>query len=273
MTATEVLDQFRAHYGNGPIKLLGQGANGAAIMIGDNVYKFWMQDSAYTAFVQYCLTNPNNPFLPHFKSNIKKIPAFFIRHENAPDYVNFIKMEKLAPYRTDYWFEMNMEIDTTEDEDEYVPSSFKLNAVDYALRNLKDGENPLEGVVRSFSKLESHQYTVEDLGKDLILYINTYQAIKNLGFNMDLHDENFMVRSGGQLVILDPITSKADLDLNMMFYKFDQKLFRDDNEGKPAIMSKTANKSIPKSRQDDSHDDTTMDQLDDFMKNKGNQHS
>lgn len=270
MTATEVLDHFRSTFGNGQIKLLGQGANGAAVMIGNSVYKFWMQDSAYTAFVQYCQKNTNNALLPKFTSNIKKIPAFFIRHEDAPDYVNFVKMEKLTSNRNILNYPFDLKYQSYEDEfakiddGEVDITTIKLATALFYFDRLQDSEIPILTQFTNFiSKYHHMKYKTDILGDELTLFINTLWNIKQLGFALDLHDENFIMRDD-QLVILDPITNKDDLKLNLAFSKFDNKLFRDDNEGKPAIRSKLTNKSTTQP----STDNTTMDELDAYVNSK-----
>lgn len=271
MTATEVLDQFRATYGNGPIKLLGQGANGAALMIGSSVYKFWFLDSAYTAFVQYCKSHDNNPLLPKFTSNIKKMPAFFIRHEDAPDYVNFVKMEKLNSNRNilNYQFDLKYQPYETEfekiDDGEVDITSIKLATALFYFDRLQDSEIPiLTQFTKYLSNYHHMKYNTDIIGDELTLFINTLWDIKQLGFTLDLHDENFIMRND-QLVILDPIADTNDLQLNRAFYKFDEKLFRDDNEGKKAMQS---NKSKSTTNNNTDIPDTSMTDLDNYMKQK-----
>lgn len=270
MTATEVLDQFRSTFGNANIKLLGQGANGAALLIGNQVYKFWMIDSAYTAFIQYCQSHENNPLLPKFTSNIKKIPAFFIRHENAPDYVNFIKMEKLTSNRNILNYQLDLNYQSYEEEFEKIDdgevdiTTIKLATALFYFDRLQDSEIPiLTQFTNYLSNYHHMKYKTDILGNELTMLINTLWDIKQLGFTLDLHDENFIMRND-QLVILDPIADKDDLNLNRAFYKFDEKLFRADNEGKPAMKSKTSNKSPSQP----TTDNTTMDELDAYMNSK-----
>jgi hypothetical protein len=276
MTATEVLDQFRATYGNGPIKLLGQGANGAAVMIGDSVYKFWLLDSAYTAFVQYCKTHESNPLLPKFTSQIKKMPAFFIRHADAPDYVNFVKMEKLASnrsilnYRFDLKYQPYEEQFAEIDDGEVDITTIKLATALFYFDRLQDSEIPiLTQFTKYLSGYHHMNYKPDILGDELKLFLTTLHDIKQLGFTLDLHDENFIMRDD-QLVILDPIANTDDLMLNRAFYKFDEKLFRDENEGKKAMKS-NASKTSMNNMVKPNTDNTPMDDLDAFMKSKGHQ--
>lgn len=269
MTASEVMDQFRSVIGQSNIKLLGQGANGAALLINNTVYKFWLLDSAYTAFVQYCNNHSNNPCLPKFLSPIKKMPAFFIRHADAPDYVNFIKMEKLTSNRSilHYRFDLNYQpyeaaFDEIDDGESDITGITLATAL-YYFDRLQDNEiPPLTQFTQYLSRYHKMKYNTDILGKELTTFLTTLIDIKNLGFTLDLHDENFIMRDD-QLVILDPIADVNDLKLNRAFYKFDEKLFRDDGEGKPAMKSR-----MPSNKNQEEPDNTSMDELDAFMKKK-----
>lgn len=266
MTASEILDQFRSTFGNEPIKLLGQGSSGVALLIKNEVYKFWMIDSAYESFINYVKQHQDNPFLPQLKSNIKSIPAFFIRSEHAPDKVHYIKMERLSGMRqaNQFIFYLNAEqyIDNPNDDGEYNFETINLGRVIYYLERIKDPKNAIEEFTNLISpKSQGITFDTQVLPDNLIQFINTMMDIRQLGFRLDLHDANFMMRND-QLVILDPLTNEQDLQLNLLIQKFDQKLWRDDNEGKQAI-----GKSKSPSQQP-IQDNTTMDDLDDFVQSK-----
>ena len=239
MTASEVLDYMKSTLGGGGrnIKVLGQGASGVAIQIGNNVYKMWMLDSSYETFVKYCLEHQDNPFLPKFQSGIKRMPAFFVRHEEAPDHINYVKMEKLVNIGSrfhSYGFNLNVEFEDEEDEDERGHLSYlRLQDAIYICQEIGNTViPPLVEFVQLLNKRNGHTYTHDDLSADLKLFIATIQDIKQLNHSLDLHQANFMGREDGQIVIIDPIANKDDLNLNYKFQKFDEKLFRAADDGK-----------------------------------------
>lgn len=251
MTASEILDYYKSLLGGGgrDIMVLGRGASGAALQIGNNVYKFWLVDSAYKDFVTYCLAHSNNPFLPRFLSGIKTMPAFFIRHEDAPDNVNYVKMEKLSTggSRTAWYsFELNVEFHDEDDKDERGHlASVYLRDVMYIVEMIGNTEIPYQvEFLNRLNKSKGHTYKQSDLSSELVLIVDTLVAIKQLGHTLDLHGDNLMYR-GEQLVILDPIANKDDLALNRAFDKFDQKLFHNPDDGKPAVMSKAPRNAKP----------------------------
>lgn len=93
------LDAVEKEFTKGSVyKRLGQGATATAFAQGDEyVYKFWLQDTAYEKYVEYCLDNQDNPHIPIFYSDIKNLHSFFTRVENFPDKIRYIKMERLKP--------------------------------------------------------------------------------------------------------------------------------------------------------------------------------
>ena len=93
------LDAVEKEFTKGSVyKRLGQGATATAFAQGDEyVYKFWLQDTAYEKYVEYCLDNQDNPHIPIFYSDIKNLHSFFTRVENFPDKIRYIKMERFKP--------------------------------------------------------------------------------------------------------------------------------------------------------------------------------
>lgn len=236
-TASDILAYYRNKLGDGPVKLLGDGAHAAAIMIGQNVYKLWLQDSAYTDFVKYALQNQNNPFLPKFLSRIKQIPAFFRRHADAPDLINYIKMEKLLPVNKHYTFHLNIQ-----GQDANLFNSVTLLNTISALENTFNSIEPsFPAFVERLSEELEYELTEQDITDDLKLLVDTVIAIMNSNPNAnhvpDLHLNNFMMR-GDQLVILDPIHNWQDTDINDEYFQFDKQWGSESGMGKPAVTSK-----------------------------------
>ena len=209
--------------------------HGAAIAIGNTVYKMWMQDSAYQDFVTYALKNQNNPFLPKLKSGIKQMPAFFRRHGGAPDIVNYIRMEQLSPVNKQFSFTLNM---SGEDADVFGLLTLKevLEIMDMA----HDSEGrTLQTFVDCMIEKLDYEYTVENIPSDLKLLVLTLMQIMSLNpeHYPDLHLGNFMMRDD-QLVILDPIHNEADSSLNDDFAEFDLRWRGNPNMGKLGATSK-----------------------------------
>lgn len=218
MTATQILNLLDADDdGNHKfeVKLLGQGATGAAILINDSVYKMWMVDSAYTEFVKYCLTHRGSPFLPKFQSKIKTMPAFFLRHHKAPDRVNFIKMEKLKPLES-ISAANSIKIKYGTEAHQSVALPFFLMGIEKAYR-VKNDDGFEDNVIKGCNIAN-----VDDNSefRDILKIISDMQKFK---YNLDLHTGNWMLR-GDQVVLIDPISDSNDGELNELFYNFDMNL-------------------------------------------------
>ena len=83
-------EQFKHKKTN--LKFLGDGLHGAVLGLQNYVYKFWLVDFAYEEFLTYCAKKQHNKFLPRLQSNIRHMPAFFLRDKKAPDALAYIKM-------------------------------------------------------------------------------------------------------------------------------------------------------------------------------------
>jgi hypothetical protein len=211
MNSTEVLDFLKNTQGK--LKPLGSGANAAALTDGTDVYKFWLIDSAYDKFIKYVQANQQNPFLPKLKSAVKTIPAFFLRHKNAPDKIKYIKMEKLSPveYVSSYYYSVSPGFE------EKLNIYDAIDAIEALPRRASFAE-VLENLKNSISK---KPFTINE---DAVAFLKTMYEIYALvggGAYIDFHDGNFMLR-GDQLVFLDPLANGDDVDLNDQFLAFDK---------------------------------------------------
>jgi hypothetical protein len=222
MTSADIEKFFGGNFNS--VKLLGVGMHAMALQIGEEVYKFWLVDSAYEAFARYCMANQGNQFLPKFHGGIKTMPAFFLRSSNAPDVVKYVKMEKLIPvgHLTGNSWEVHPEFQDEEEEDEwgsyrYVNFENVVQLCEKAL--FKD----LNGFTHAMQNNRGANFTYNPTNFDpvLTLLVNTIMDIMELGDNhLDLHAGNVMKRADGQLVILDPIANNKDVALNNEFLKF-----------------------------------------------------
>ena len=172
--------------GGGKYHLIGAGSHGVVLDCGEYVTKVWARDNAYTDYVEYCLAHQNNPWLPKFKSVIKTLPTFFIHHREFPDRLNYIKMEKLVPAHA------------------YGTDLFRV------FKGIQDPH------VRSFTGFKNA--VGPELSAEYEKLMRTLLDIKDLGYTLDLtnHMGNVMLRSD-QIVLIDPIYSKHDLDINDLF--------------------------------------------------------
>lgn len=236
MSSDQILSFVDKNFGGHDIKFLGQGGYGAAVEIKGAVYKLWIQDSAYQAFVEYSLKNQGNPFLPKFSSGIKSMPAFFMRHPDAPDRVNYVKMEKLSPMKDlrSVWFKVKDQprYDSYEDEDEdFTQYSISLHHVLEIIPSMGRSVVPYvtDFAQRLGGRNSGVRYDPKDFDPALVQFLETIHDLMELSrnFDLDLHSGNFMMR-GNQLVILDPIASPMDSALNRKFSQFNQGLNRGD---------------------------------------------
>lgn len=211
MNSTEVLDFLKNTQGK--LKPLGSGANAVALTDGTDVYKFWMLDSAYDKFIKYVQANQQNPFLPQLKSAVKTIPAFFLRHKNAPDKIKYVKMEKLSPVQNVTGYEYPVSPDFAE----------KLNiddAID-AIEALPRRSSFTEVLEKLKNNISKKPFTMDP---NTVAFLKTMHEIYGLvggGAYIDFHDGNFMLR-GDQLVFLDPLADDEDVELNDEFLAFDK---------------------------------------------------
>ena len=217
MTATEIQDWIDNNLGKGDARVLGRGAHGSAIMLGQNVYKLWLQDSAYEDFVNYALEHTGNPFLPQFLSGIKQMPAFFLKHKQAPDYVNYIRMEKLTLALGKNFYVFNLTNGLTLNWHQALEVFYDLQRYN----NATDIPSNLNYITTLISEQLGTDVTQEHLPLDLMTFLHTLMDIRNLGHSLDIHHMNFMMR-GKQLVILDPIKNESDNNLNHQFHMFDR---------------------------------------------------
>lgn len=218
-TADEVIDYLKSHFSS--LKPLGQGASGVALTDGANVYKFWLVDSAYDDFIQYCMKHQSNPLLPKLKSGIKTMPAFFLRHKDSPDVVKYVKMERLThALKSDCNVMISKKLERWIDLEHL-----------YYLIESENGE-PEDVYLNLIDEFKDSQIDVDDLTDELKLLVETLCDIyeltqkknyKKKSHHPDLHLGNVMMRDK-QLVIIDPIANVDDLNLNATLSRFGKKL-------------------------------------------------
>jgi len=227
------------------LRNLEKGANAVALTDGTDVYKFWYFDSAYEKFIRYAIANQSNPLMPRVKSKIKKLPAFFLRDRNAPDYVQYIKLEMLAPVENphDVKFRIFADLEIT----------INFNDLQEILADNVDEKVYMARIYSYAISLDPEKYPnirrthgPSDISKDIVNLVKTYIDISELIDGetdfMDLHSGNIMLR-GDQLVILDPIANTLDIDLNDKIFRYKASLDIGKAAHRPSLDQK-ARKSI-----------------------------
>jgi hypothetical protein len=219
----------------GKYKILGAGYAGTAVEYKGMVYKFWSSDPPYEEFVKYALANQNNPFLPKFFSKkINNLPAGFLdTHEDHPETIKWIKMEKLQQRRI--FFKVTESGKTLRMKEimrvavrsqdaapalgwtqrEYIEKGLVWDAYSAASpkwHQLDHSETPLPG-----------KLTKEAQALANTLYDLTQIAQKHKIKLDDAHDSNYMLR-GEQVVLIDPFWTTESVELNNKLRDYEDKM-------------------------------------------------
>lgn len=221
--------------GRTSLRLLGRGSNGVALTDGTTVFKLWVLDSAYEQFIEFCLKNPDNPFLPKLKSKIRSLPRAldidaWNEHGDSVDFskIRYVKMEKLEPYRGDggfYLFPPDICRLVDEDDDLVCFVSFDtlLEYGDYFTGDFhRDVSILFDDVMRGYAgypKTVPYEKYASKINRELMALIKTITQLSDAltgDYRFDPGNRNLALR-GKQVVILDPIVNDDDLDLNARF--------------------------------------------------------
>lgn len=238
MNHEQVIQYLETNLGKGKFKLLGKGWFGYAVMIGADVYKFWMVDSGYHDFVEYCLKDQSNPYLPVFKSKIKTMPAFFLKNEGAKDKVFYVKMEMLKPVPSNFTLsqpymiglgDKDVKLHNWNDDDDWTDKEkergYKHPKTYKGAKRVFDLD--YEGVLEAINHTSSVLELCENLtaGYEIVITPKTINPVakalmeqlilmkKNIkqrkGHWIDISPDNTMMR-GDQIVLTDPIANQED---------------------------------------------------------------
>lgn len=212
-------------------KKLGSGATATAYARGEEyVYKFWLIDTAYEEYVNYCLDNQDNPHIPIFYSDIKNLHSFFARTSDFPNKIRYIKMERLTPINgSTKWPGVKIK----NKKYEYYQRIIGIISIlyDFSLsKKLLDNfdnfkKNMIIEFVRSFklvdqafdeNEKESYEISIEDFAWKEMYEI--YKIMKDLSeiFNRtgaDYHSGNIMMR-GKTIVITDPYADDKSMTIS-----------------------------------------------------------
>lgn len=209
--------------GETKLQFIGQGTAATVLTDGTDIYKFWLQDSGYDAFLEYVEKNQGNPYLPKLKSKQKTMPTFHRRKEETPDRIRWIKMEKLEPNNG----EIMMRFDGIRVKIVACALYFiRIGDLINTDRHIKREVEQLLTKPESGTDMPRAMFTGEGMpNKDLMLFIRTAcdigKIIKRLHLTNDLSFFNFMKR-GDTPVIIDPIASRDDHKFNDYLNKLDK---------------------------------------------------
>lgn len=240
-------DVKKAFVANGSkFKKLGLGATGEAYGKNDLVYKFWLEDSAYEKYVEYCLKHQNNPHVPKFLSKIKSIHSFFLRPSEFPDKIKYIKMEKL----TDIGMEdkvPGLELDDSSkpviiDRWGWDPLTYGF-FVDNVSQIISEEGNAKKSLDAFCDLLKEKNVKADNNWKKEFLEIFELMFdieplfIGDTNNNRDYHIGNFMKR-GKTLVITDPYSNyKSMIFSGELADKIYRMKYTEDGDEKPNVKS------------------------------------
>lgn len=216
----------------GKYKILGAGYAGTAVEYNGVVYKFWSSDPPYEEFLRYAMAHQDNPFLPKILSKkIGRLPAGFLdTHEDHPETIKWIKMEKLQqrriffPVTTSGKTLRMKEIMRVAVRSEDAAAGLGWSQRDYIEKGLvweaysatkpwhDKADQPLPG------KLTDEAKALAATLYDLVLISQKHRIELD-----DQHDSNYMLR-GNQPVLIDPFWSTESVELNNKLRDYEEKI-------------------------------------------------
>jgi hypothetical protein len=221
MSKTELLDFINQSFSKGETKLkwIGAGVASSVLTDGTDIYKFWLKDSAYDAFLDYVVKNQSNPYLPKLKGKPRTMPAFHLRAAETPDLVKWVKMEKLEPSPVYYKVVFgDVSINVHELADDLVTKSHRLRDDNTIMSYLETSR---------YVKLKSDDSVIND---ELMLFAQTAIDIGKLvkgDIQNDLTTSNIMMRAGAP-VFIDPLASDTDHKFNHYLDGIENRFARND---------------------------------------------
>jgi hypothetical protein len=236
-SASDIVDELFDGQGKGKLRYLGAGANAVAVTNGTIVYKFWLYDPCFDAWVDYCRANPKVPELPKYYTKIKTMPLFFKVSDKAREKVGnrlkYVQMEKLSQTNAiPYWSIFNhnpalaalTEAAKAANVPLHVANTLDASYVgDLAEKGLLDNNysKNIAVVLDAHSKLRNLKFDFmryisqvsEETGKAAWLLKEIAIIAKKHGGTLDFAEDNFAMR-GKQFVYLDPLASHGAVIFN-----------------------------------------------------------
>jgi len=182
---------------------LGRGTFGVTLKHGTKpeVVKFWITDSSYDDFINYVLAHPYKHF-PKLLSKPKMLSAFFLRTKDFPEKVRYVKMEVLqrikgridADVINDIFYGLRDDCASKKDVDEYIGRYLTEPNMTFNKKYL-DRLNEMVPNVPEFCHA---------------MFDMLHHVLKGKN-ELDIHDENIMLRANGEIVITDPVYNTRDM--------------------------------------------------------------
>lgn len=183
------------------LPVIGSGAFGTVLKSSDPniVYKVVEQDDAYMSFVNFVLSNPN-PHYPSFQK-VKLMTAFYSRYKIQPNKFSVIKTEKLMPL--------------PEGTANFVAGLALARQLNEIADELPNGQNNTYSMTY-LELAETRQWII-----DLWYAIRAIIKSKKIKGRPDLRMHNFMQRSDGTVVIIDPVADDKALSVKSRVQSLD----------------------------------------------------
>lgn len=231
LTKIELLRMLNnAHeMGTSKLKFVGKGTAGTVLTDGTHVWKMWLQDDSYEAFIRYVIANQGNPFLPKVKGGIKTLTAFHRRVADTPEKIKYVKMEMLEEVSNS-----NPTILVDLDGAKVRAHTLVDYFIDYAHEFKTDEDIEL--------RLKHREIMTNKINDKVMLLAKTAVAIGMLPggeggkqHQNDLGTFNWMMR-GDTPVIIDPLANKTDHNFNHYLDKMDRDMTSEpDKVDKPTL--------------------------------------
>lgn len=170
-----------------------EGARGAVVFGKDFVYKVWVQDPAYEAFIDVAAKHQSNPWFPKILKPVRDVKLPLNKPENFTKKLKVVKLERLT---------MSTQ-----------KASSLISMVSSLLEYSRQLQRPSNQGSTSVRKPEFDFDTeLNELKLDKTQFIEMLKALEPLTkFRNDLHRGNWMMR-GSHPVLVDPFESTVSDD-------------------------------------------------------------
>jgi hypothetical protein len=198
----------------GKLRFLGHGSHGVALTDGKKAFKFWIFDSAYEDYIKLARKHQDNPFFPKLLSPIRELPRLFkdISEEHP---VKYIKLEMLEEVTYD---DLKIKIAENFEEEVHAADIFdRWCEVEPAY--LQDElAKYYEVSIATFERLTPEFQEMYEFARMLLKELRVSTGVHVHGHTFDISSANVM-RRGSQLVFIDPICNRYDLQLSIRVLK------------------------------------------------------